>query len=192
MTLPTKLTLSRIVLTFITMALLFTPGLLAKSAALICFVLASATDWLDGWLARRWRQVSPLGVLLDPIADKILILGVFLACVQLGLIPAWMVLIIALRELLITSVRLMAARRQLVLPAAAEGKHKTVSQVLTILVVLVSLIAQERSPAAFWRQLIELCMWVTLVLTVVSGTTFFTRHWSVLNEALNHERKHHA
>ena len=182
MTLPTKLTFSRILLTFITMALLFTPGLLAKSAALGCFVLASLTDWLDGWLARRRHEVSSLGALLDPIADKILILGVFLACVQLGLIPAWMVLIIAFRELLVTGVRLMAASRHIVLSAAAEGKQKTASQVITLLVVLVSLIAEERSTAALWRRLIEMCMWVTLLLTLISGVFFFQRHRTVLKD----------
>ncbi|PIQ83784.1 MAG: CDP-diacylglycerol--glycerol-3-phosphate 3-phosphatidyltransferase, partial [Candidatus Omnitrophica bacterium CG11_big_fil_rev_8_21_14_0_20_63_9] len=81
MTLPTKLTVLRIFLTFLTMALLFVPGPAAKAWALAGFIVASLTDWLDGWLARRWNQMSPLGALLDPIADKVLVLGVFLAFV---------------------------------------------------------------------------------------------------------------
>ena len=96
MTLPTKLTALRIILAFLVMDLLFVPGWAAKAAALGCFFVAGATDWLDGYLARRLGQATPLGALLDPIADKVLVLGVFIAFVQLRLVPAWMVLIIVL------------------------------------------------------------------------------------------------
>jgi len=193
MTLPTKLSLLRIVLTFLIMALVFTPGWIAKLAALASFLLASLTDWLDGYLARRWHQASPLGALLDPIADKVLVLGTFLAFVQLALIPAWMVLVIALREFLITGVRLFAASRSLVLSAAKEGKHKTVSQMVTIIVILAALILRELPSGGWasgpWAAAIDWtilgCMWVTVVLTVISGTTFFWRHRKVLRDAVS-------
>ena len=193
MTLPTRLTLLRILLTFVIMGFLFVPGWIAKAAALGCFLLASATDWLDGYLARRWRQTSPLGALLDPIADKVLVLGTFLAFVQLRLLPAWMVLIIVLRELLITGVRLFAASRGIVLSATREGKHKTVSQMVTILVILTVILVEELvgvealSPVAraamHWTVLG--CLWATVVLTLVSGTSFFWRHWAALRDAVN-------
>ena len=187
MTLPTKLSLLRILLTFVIMALLFTSGWIAKSAALALFLLASFTDWLDGHLARRWKQTSALGALLDPIADKVLVLGTFLAFVQLRLIPAWMVLIIALREFLITGVRLFVASRALVLSAAKEGKHKTVSQMVTIVMVLVALIVQElfgeASVSAATHWIVLGCLWVTMVLTVISGAAFFWRHRVVLMDA---------
>lgn len=190
-TLPTKLSLLRIALTFLIMALLFLPGLAAKAAALASFLVASLTDWLDGYLARRWRQASALGALLDPIADKVLILGVLLAFVQLRLVPAWMVLIIALREFLITGVRLFAASRNIVLAAAKEGKHKTVSQVVTIVVILVWLIVQaalgEQAVSAqaqrIMRSVVLGCLWVTMALTVASGASFFWRHRTVLLDA---------
>ncbi len=193
MTLPTKLTLARIVLTFVIMTLLFVPGWIAKSFALGCFVLASLTDWLDGYLARHWQQMTPLGALLDPIADKVLVLGTFLAFVQLRLIPAWMVLIILLRELVITGVRLYAASRHLVLAAAKEGKHKTVSQFLTIFVIFIVLIFRELPEApAFSSAVMSAmqwavlgCLWVTMLLTVFSGTMFFWRHCHVLREAVS-------
>ena len=191
MTLPTKLTCLRIVLTFVIMALLFVPGREAKAAALGLFFFAAATDWLDGHLARRWGQMSPLGALLDPIADKVLVLGLFLAFVQLRLLPAWMVLIIALREFLITGVRLFAASRQVILPAAKEGKHKTVSQMVTIFVVLAVMLAEEWAPGLSpeTTRLLEWtvrgCLWVTLVLTVASGTIFFWRHRTVLRDAVS-------
>ncbi|MBI3311980.1 MAG: CDP-diacylglycerol--glycerol-3-phosphate 3-phosphatidyltransferase, partial [Candidatus Omnitrophica bacterium] len=130
--LPNKLTLLRIFLTFLIMGLLFVPGVWAKSLCLALFLLASMSDWLDGYLARRFSQVSPLGVLLDPIADKVLVIGILLAFVQLRLVPAWMVLAILMRELVITGVRLYALNRHVVIPAAREGKHKTVSQMVTI------------------------------------------------------------
>lgn len=193
MTLPTQLTLLRIVITFVIMALLFVPGLTASVAALGCFLLASVTDWVDGYLARRWRQTSALGALLDPIADKVLVLGIFLAFVQLRLVPAWMVLVIACREFLITGVRLFAASRHVVLSAAREGKHKTVSQMVTILTVLIVLIIQE-TPAAqrlspfaqdVMRWTVLGCVWVTMLLTLMSGVNFFWRHRSVLRDAVS-------
>lgn len=188
MTLPTKLTVLRIFLTFLTMALLFVPGPAAKAWALAGFIVASLTDWLDGWLARRWNQMSPLGALLDPIADKVLVLGVFLAFVQLALVPAWMVLVIAFREFLIPGVRLFAASRHVVLSAAKEGKHKTVSQMLTISVILIVLLIREVAGpgglAAGQERLMDWlvlgCLWLTMALTVTSGTLFFWRHWAVL------------
>jgi len=188
MTLPTQLTVLRIVLAFVIVALVFIPGLAAHVAALVCFLLAGLTDWLDGWLARRWNQVSSLGALLDPIADKVLVLGVFLAFVQLGIIPAWMVLIMLMRELVVTGVRLFAASRQVVIAAAKEGKHKLVSQVLAIGVILVVLVAREAAgPSglsaqvdARLSQLILACMWLAVVLTIVSGSMFFWRHRRVL------------
>ena len=187
MTLPTKLSLLRILLTFTIMGLLFVSGWIAKAVALALFLLAGFTDWLDGHLARRWGQTSALGALLDPIADKVLVLGTFLAFVQLRLIPAWMVLIIALREFLITGVRLFAASRAVVLSAAKEGKHKTVSQMVTIVVVLIALIVQALFGAtplsAAMRWVVLGCLWVTMVLTVISGAAFFWRHRVILMDA---------
>ena len=192
MTLPTKLSVLRIVLTFLVMACLFAPGGAAKSAALALFLAAGFTDWLDGYLARRWRQTSPLGALLDPIADKVLVLGTFLAFVQLRLVPAWMVLVIALREFLITGIRLYAAGRRLVLPAAAEGKQKTVSQMVAIIVILAVLVIREL-PSAAWhsdraqalmRWAVAGGLWVAVILTVVSGVAFFWRHRTVLRDVV--------
>ncbi len=188
MTIPTKLTLLRILLTFAIMALLFLPGAAAKAAALGGFGLASLTDWADGYLARRWHQTSALGALLDPIADKVLILGMFLAFVQLGMIPAWMVLVIVLREFLITGVRLFAASRHVVLSAAKEGKHKTVSQMVAIVVILIVLLIREWNGAGAlsartltaMQGIVLGSLWIAMVLTLISGASFFWRHRAVL------------
>lgn len=190
MTFPTKLTVLRIILAFVIMGLLFLPGVLAKGLCVGLFSLACATDWWDGYLARRWNQVTPLGVLLDPIADKILVIGVLLAFVQLGLIRAWMALVVIMRELIITGVRVYALSRHVVIPAAKEGKHKTVSQMLTILVVLILLVVREQlagDAARLFETRMHLvilwCMWVTVVLTIISGGSFFWRNRTVLLDA---------
>ena len=189
MTLPTKLTILRIILTFVVLALLFAPAPHAKAGALAVFLVAGFTDWLDGYLARTWNQRTPLGALLDPIADKVLVLGLFLAFVQLSLIPAWMALVIAAREFLITGVRLVAASRHVVLSAEKEGKHKTVWQIFTIFMVLLSLALEEvlgLSPEhrRFLEGFILACLWVTMILTVGSGAMFFWRHRTVLRDAV--------
>jgi len=190
MNLPNKLTLLRIGLTFLIMAVLFVPGAAAKALALGLFGLASLTDWLDGYLARRRHHVTPLGVLLDPIADKVLVIGLLLAFVQLELVRAWMVLVITIREFLITGVRLYAASHHVVIPAAREGKHKTISQMVTVLLVLVLLLARDllaaggRSRLEAWMPgLILGCMWITVILTVISGASFFWRNRSILLDA---------
>ena len=191
MNLPTQLTLLRIVLTFVVMGLVFVPGMAAKIAALAVFAVAALTDWLDGHLARAYDQSSALGMLLDPIADKILILGLLLAFVQLGLVRAWMVLVILIRELLITSARLYAVGHHIVIPAAKEGKQKTVSQMATVILVLGLLVAREVVPSSSvmgvesaMARLIPAAMWVTVALTVVSGASFFWRNRSVLFHAV--------
>ena len=190
MNLPTQLTVGRIVLTFGVMALVFIPGAPAKLAALVLFSAAAATDWLDGYLARKYGQVSALGILLDPIADKVLVLGMLLAFVQLELVRAWMVLVILIRELLITSARLYSTRHHIVIPASTEGKQKAVSQMATIILVLLLLVARELVPAKMvidfepaMMRIILLAMWVTVILTVISGAGFFWRNRSVLLHA---------
>ena len=190
MNLPTQLTLLRIVLTFVVMALVFMPGAVAKALALALFCTAAATDWLDGYLARKHGQISALGALLDPIADKVLVLGALLAFVQLELVRAWMVLVILIRELLITSARLYAVGHRIVIPAATEGKHKAVSQMATVILILLLLTGRELVPSAssagfesVMARLIPGAMWVTVILTVMSGGSFLWRNRSVLLHA---------
>ena len=194
MTLPTKLTVSRILLTFVIIGLLLSAGWVAKAAALVGFLIASLTDWLDGYLARRWHQTSALGALLDPIADKVLVLGMFIAFIQLDLVSTWMVLVIVLRDLVITGVRLFAYSQHVVLAAAKEGKHKTVSQMLTIILILVVLLLREwvgrghldRDFDRWAGWSITIAMWVTVILTLISGASFFWRHRAVLKDAVGH------
>ena len=140
MNLPNKITIFRIALTFVFMFFLFSKGLTFKILALAAFLVAVFSDYIDGFIARKYSMTTNFGKLMDPIADKILTLAAFLAFVEMELIPAWMVVIIILRELLITGLRIMALRSEEVLPAGAGGKQKTISQMVSIFVILIFII----------------------------------------------------
>lgn len=193
MTLPDKLTISRIFLTFVFMFFLFAGGIGAKVIALFIFLIASLTDFLDGFIAKGCNISTNFGKLMDPIADKILVLASFLAFVELGLIPAWMVVIIILREIAITGLRGFAAFKGRIIAASGGGKHKMVSQILTIFVVLLFMIFREEGSTrfAFWndgleasyKEAIFVLMSVTVILTLVSGVSYFIKNKEVFSNA---------
>ncbi|MFH1622117.1 MAG: CDP-diacylglycerol--glycerol-3-phosphate 3-phosphatidyltransferase [Candidatus Omnitrophota bacterium] len=181
MNISNKLTMSRLILAFVFMAFLFLPGLSSKIIAFVIFGIASLTDLFDGWLARRRNEITDLGKLLDPIADKVLVLAAFLSFVEMRLIWAWMVVIIIIRELLITGLRILAMTKGKVLEAGISGKHKTVSQMFTIFFILLVLIVKEIGVRQnFWTANIEnithcgiiVLMFITVVLTVSSGFSY--------------------
>ncbi len=191
MTLPNLLTVSRIGLTGLFMLALFTHSPSGRIWALVIFGVASLTDLFDGLLARRWHQETALGALLDPIADKILVLAAFLSFVELELIPAWMVVLIVSREFLITGLRLVAVRQGTVLPAERGGKHKTISQMVAIVLTLVYLIVRDLATArATPETLSAVTLWgsrgvyglmlLTVGLTLTSGCAFAWRHRTLL------------
>jgi len=187
MNLANKITLSRIGLTFVFMFFLFSRGIAAKYLALITFSIASLTDLLDGHIARKRKSENDFGRLMDPIADKILVLAAFLAFVEMKIIPAWMVIIIIFRELVITGLRINAAKRGRVLSASLAGKHKTVSQMAAIISILVFLIFKE-SAYNFWTSSWEICfkrsvfylMLLTVILTLISGLSYIVRNKNTL------------
>ena len=190
MTLPNILTVSRIGLAFLFMLALFAHSHTGRIWALVVFGLAALTDLCDGWLARRWHQESAFGALMDPIADKILVLAAFLSFVELKLVPAWMVVLIVSREFLITGLRLVAVRHGKVLAAERGGKHKTASQMIAILVALVYLLARDvgiargtpgsvRLVTEWGRAGVMALMGLTVVLTLTSGISFLWRHRGV-------------
>ena len=189
MNLANQLTISRIFLTFVFMAFLFAGGVAAKAMALATFILASFTDFLDGFIAKRHNMTSDFGKLMDPIADKILVLAAFLAFVEMKLVPAWMVLVIVLREVFVTGFRIAALGRHKVIAADEGGKHKMVSQVLSILAILVFIILREAGIKTFifWTPEIEniykdaifFLMSVTVLLTIVSGTSYLLKNREV-------------
>lgn len=181
MNLPNKLTVSRIILTFLMMGFLFGHGFAAKLTAFFIFLLACVTDFLDGRIARKRHEISDFGKIMDPIADKVLILGALLAFVEMGLIPAWMVIVIIIREFSITGLRFFAIKKGTVLAAESAGKHKTISQMVTVFFILFFLVIHESvAYLSFWNQRLEngfkagifLLMTITVALTIVSGLSF--------------------
>lgn len=182
MNLPNKITVARIILTFIFMICLFLKGIFAKSAALAIFIIAAVSDYLDGMIAKKYNITSDFGRIMDPVADKILVLAAFLAFVEMKLVPAWMVVVIILRELLITSIRIKALTQKEVLAAGMGGKHKTFSQMFSIFVILIFIIIKEAGVGVFgfwnssfeywYRQVIFILMLITVILTVISGFSY--------------------
>ena len=180
MNLPNKLTLSRFGMTLVFFLLLYADFALANSMALVVFVTASLTDLLDGKIARSRGLITNFGALMDPLADKILTGAAFIAFVELQIMPAWMAVVIVSRELSITGLRMLAASKGYVMAAEGWGKHKTVSQMTAIIVVLLSLSASEWGGFGGFLMrevggepwidtLARLLIWISVALTALSG-----------------------
>src|ERR1022692_3980037 len=192
MNLPNKLTVSRFVLTALFLWALFCPWQipLRNTLALVFFCVAGFTDFLDGKIARSRGLITNFGILMDPLADKIMTCSAFVAFVESThmnpnapvKVGAWMVVIIVGRELAITGLRLLAASKNIVLAAERYGKHKTISQIVTIIALLV-VDACEEWPVA-WRNFFapwtpvfaEIMLWITVVLTAMSGIIYLWRN----------------
>jgi CDP-diacylglycerol---glycerol-3-phosphate 3-phosphatidyltransferase len=180
MNLANKLTISRIVLAGIFILFLFIRGPGAKFMALAIFMAACITDYYDGYIARRTNSVTSFGKLMDPIADKILVLGAFLAFVQMNVIPAWTVIIIITREFVITGIRILALSQKKVLAAESGGKHKTVSQMVAVIAMLIFLIIRDMGLGFRHIQVFEtgvyLLMLITVGMTLTSGVSYMFRN----------------
>jgi len=189
MNLPNKLTISRFILTVAFLAVMFSRVRFHETIALALFVAGGITDFLDGQIARRNKLITNFGILMDPLADKIMVCSAFIAFVGLDWIPAWMVVIIVARELAITGLRLLAASKNVVLAAEGYGKHKTVSQIVAIIAILVVASYSQWGPvgqAIFgWRlfdgtpwsvSVREAAKWLAVVLTFISGCFYLWKN----------------
>ena len=190
MNLPNKLTVSRFALTALFLWALFSPLRFNDTLALFFFCAASFTDYLDGRIARRRGLVTNFGILMDPLADKIMTCSAFIAFVESShsnptapvKVAAWMVIIIVARELAITGLRLLAASKSIVLAAEKFGKHKTISQIVAIIALLVVDASAEwpvwlRELFQGWGPVFtEIALWVTVVLTASSGALYLWRN----------------
>ena len=177
MNLPNSLTIARIFLVPILVSVLLTKfegrlvvGLPVELVGAAIFGLASLTDWLDGYLARRRGQVTWVGQVLDPIADKLLISATLVSLVQLDLAPAWMVTIIIGREFAVTGLRSIAYARGLTMPASPLGKLKMVSQVVAILLLI---LGWERMPYLLMAG--QAALWVVMGTALVSAVDYYRR-----------------
>ncbi|MBN2121032.1 MAG: CDP-diacylglycerol--glycerol-3-phosphate 3-phosphatidyltransferase [Candidatus Omnitrophica bacterium] len=188
MNIANQLTVLRILLTFLCMGFILKCDLYSLLAGLGVFVIASLTDFLDGHLARKKGKISDLGKILDPLADKILIIGTFLAFLEKGIVNSWLVIVIMIREFLITGLRLFALRQNKVIEARYLGKHKTVTQSAAIIVIFILVIIEKitlnlnawgwfkdfRSMAIFL-----LMVWVA-ILTVISGIVYLWKNRTII------------
>ena len=193
MNLPNKLTVARLVLSFVFVALLSIESIpFGKTAALVVFCIAAITDFLDGYLARKHNLVTNFGKLMDPLADKILMCAGFVLLTRLELIPAWIVVVILSREFLVTGLRLLASAEGVVLAAENLGKYKTVFQIVTVIYFLLILAATE-SAFAWISPLFEirlfssailgqLLIWVSLILTLLSGVSYVWKNRKILGD----------
>lgn len=171
MNLPIALTLVRIVLVPLVMVFLISSSRVNVLIAAVIFVTASITDWLDGRLARRLNQVTRLGTLLDPVADKLLVAAALVSLVHVGMLPAWMAVVIIGRELAVTGLRGVALSMGAVVAASPLGKAKTVSQYAAItLLILEKGVPPEYAP---FHLVSGAVLWIAVVITVVSGVDYF-------------------
>lgn len=189
MNLPNQLTVARlgvVVLFVLCMSLEF-PG--SRTIALLLFLAATLTDYLDGYLARKLMLITDFGKLMDPLADKILTAAAFILLVSLEAIPAWAVILIISREFLITGLRVLANAKGIVLPAEKIGKHKTAWQMITIvffLALLSYLEVTNTQPDWFpfaWNVLGGILIAWTTLLTVYSGIAYLWKHRDLLADA---------
>jgi CDP-diacylglycerol--glycerol-3-phosphate 3-phosphatidyltransferase len=177
MNLPNSLTLTRIFLVPLLVVVLLTRfegrlifGVRKELVGAAIFAIASLTDWLDGYLARRRKQVTALGQVIDPLADKLLISAALISLVQMNLAPAWMVAIIIGREFAVTGLRSLAYSRGVAMPASPLGKIKMAAQVVAILALI---IGDDHLPGVY--ALGTAALWVVLAAALISAADYFRR-----------------
>lgn len=182
MNLPNTLTLARIFLVPLLVVVLLTRfeaerilGVPKEIIGAAIFGIAAFTDWLDGYLARYRRQVTQLGQLMDPLADKLLITAALVSLVQMGMASAWMVAVILGRELAITVLRSLAYARGVTIPASSFGKVKMVTQVVAILLLILG-----NQAWLFWI-LGQVALWVVLITALWSALDYYRRFSHVLS-----------
>jgi CDP-diacylglycerol---glycerol-3-phosphate 3-phosphatidyltransferase len=149
----------------------------------LILLVAAATDWADGWVARRRLQVTTLGILLDPIADKLLISAAFVSLVDMKLVPAWMVVIIIGREFTVLGLRNIASAEGFTIPASALGKTKMVLQVCAVAVLIVGARHPSLKPLALFL------LWLVVLSALISAAQYFLKFWGQLDGRIKQRRK---
>jgi len=183
-----RLTLSRLALTILFVVALNSSWPYARTTALVIFLVAGLTDFIDGEIARRYGAVTNFGKLMDPLVDKIMMAAAFISLVPLKAIPAWAATTVVARDFLITGLRLMASAQGRVLPADNLGKQKTSWQIVTVIFFLTLFsvaelgLASERSIwwLRAWNQAGPVLVWITIALTVYSGLGYAWRHRALI------------
>jgi CDP-diacylglycerol---glycerol-3-phosphate 3-phosphatidyltransferase len=149
----------------------------------LILLTAAATDWADGYFARRRREVTTLGILLDPIADKLLISAAFISLVDMHLVPAWMVVIIVGREFTVLGLRNIASAEGFTIAASALGKTKMVLQVCAVAVLIGGATHPSLSPLALFL------LWLVVASALVSAAQYFLRFWGQVDDSIKQKRR---
>ena len=185
MNLPNSLTITRIFLVPLLVVVLLTKfegrqilGIPNEIVGAAIFALASLTDWADGYVARRRKQITPLGQMIDPLADKLLTLAALISLVQLDLAPAWMVAVILGRDFAVTGLRSLAYSRGVAVPASSMGKIKMVAQVIAILALI---LAHGRMRVFYLDRIGQAALWVAVLTSLASAADYFRRFSGVLH-----------
>jgi CDP-diacylglycerol---glycerol-3-phosphate 3-phosphatidyltransferase len=167
MNIPNSITFSRIILVIPLIYLLYQPQISYQWIAFVIFIVAAITDWLDGYLARKLNQITELGKFLDPLTDKILVIAPFLVLIERQQIPAWAVLIIIVREIVIAGWRVnpQLAKQENISGANIWGKLKTVMQIIAIGLFIIPL-------SGIWQSIGLISFWIALFLTIISGLIY--------------------
>lgn len=171
--LPNSLTIARILMVPLLVAVLLTRFSGSEFWGLGIFLLAVLTDLFDGMIARRTKSVTDVGKLLDPIADKLLISAAFISLVELGLAPAWMVVVVIGRDFAVSGLRQVAQARGVLIEASWWGKLKTLTQVVAISMLIVYY------QLGVWALLAKAVLWLAIAMTLGSLISYFTRFWRV-------------
>src|SRR5260221_9818804 len=166
---PTSLTLLRIFLVPFLVVVLLTKFYGREYVGLTIFLIAAVTDFFDGWIARRSNKITRLGALLDPIADKLLMSAAFISLVELGLAPAWMIVIIIGREFAVSGLRSIAAQQGVTIAASPLGKSKTISQVIAIALLILG------DQLGRFIMMGKLALWAVMLFALVSGVDYFIK-----------------
>lgn len=151
--------------------------------ALAIFLVAAATDLVDGYIARRWGQVTTVGTLLDPIADKLLISAALISLVQIRRLPGWLVILIISREFAVSGLRSIAAAEGYTIRASELGKTKMVAQVVGISLVLLGIHWPAMNTLAIWA------MWGVVVFGLASAVDYFRKFWRQVDESVKQRRR---
>ena len=145
-----------------------------RMIAVVLFIIASLTDLLDGKIARKYNMVTNFGKFMDPLADKLLVCSALICLIELGQLPAWMVIVIISREFIISGFRLVASDNGVVIAASYWGKFKTTFQMIAVILLILDI------PAL--RLVTTLCVWVALALTIISLVDYIAKNYKILTE----------
>ena len=185
MTIPNILTCIRVLLIPVFLVLAYQPSPKCALWALVVYIVACCTDFVDGYLARKWHQITDFGKFMDPVADKILVLAALMIFVEQRTIPGWAAVIILGREFIVSSLRMVAAASGKVIAANWWGKAKTCITMITWVLLLLPIAPLMLGSVSLQNLLI----WVTVAITAISGITYITQNKAVILDGLTQKGK---